>query len=177
MLIKKVLIITAIFVMLAIMVSCGEHSSVGQITYTENISLDYILSQPCNSELLYIVHEDELLGLRIEMPLTWVDNHSIEPINWPSDMSAYDRAGREGINIRTSWGGLLFQIIRHPTNKWHGIENLPPVRNEIILETGDYIFVMTWPSDVHWRDSDEEAVYRQMTEEISDIRFSIYRTC
>ena len=125
-----------------------------------------------NNDLLPLVHDDGLLRLRLELPSEWEGRYSIVPIDWPASMTAEDRTGREGIDVRTSWGGLLFQIFKHPTSTWGGIENLPPVRNEIILETEDSVFVMTWPSDVQWRDSNEEAVHSQMTEEIGNIRFS-----
>jgi len=54
------------------------------------------------------------------------------------------------------------------------MECLPLVRNEIILETEEFFFVMTWPSDVQWRDSVEEAVHSQMLDEINGIRFRSY---
>jgi len=127
---------------------------------------------PNDNDPLMLIHECEILGLRIELPADWEGRHSIEPIIWPSPIPE-DRAEGEGINVRTSWGGMLFQIFRYPADTWGGLESLPPVRNEIILETEDYIFVMTWPSDVQWRDSYEEAEHRQMTEDIQYIKFSI----
>ena len=168
---KRLALVFVVLAILSFVVSCGESggSDYDDIFTSDNETLS-------SAEPLLLVHDDVLLRLRFELPPDWDGNFTVEPINWPYDMAAEERAGGEGVDVRTSWGGLLFQIFKHPTSTWSGLENLPPVRNEAILETEDYIFVMTLPSDVQWRDSNEEAVHNQMSEEIANIRFSLSNT-
>jgi hypothetical protein len=180
---RRALIISAIF--LCALFANGCTSNVGRIKEdNSDCSLSYFAYKSYENVgdndvdngddfLLFFSYENYELELLIEFPYDWYSRHSIEQIVFPIDETIDGRVGRVGIDVRTSWGGLLFQIIRYPMAMWNEWIQAP-VRNEIILESNEHVFVMYWPGDVHWRDSYEHAVYNEMSEQISSIRFSLY---
>ena len=114
-----------------------------------------------------VAYENRDLGFRIEFPDTWKNRYIVEA----------DPNNSSGVVVKAEWGGILCDIFKSTKEQWEEAEKNDWINVEyrVLGESGEYIYLMYFPSDVQYDMEDEEQtrIYREMREDLYHIGFEI----
>lgn len=112
-----------------------------------------------------VTYENQDLGFAIEFPDTWENRYSVEPN--PENPS--------GIVVCTEWGGILCFVDKDNAEEWaESVKNdMIPVEYKVLGESGEYVYVMYFPSDVNYQGEEQAEIYQQMRRDLYYIGFKI----
>ena len=117
-----------------------------------------------------VAYENRDLGFRIEFPDTWESRYRVEA----------DPDNPSGIIVEmaeTEWGGILCFIFKNTKEQWEEAEKNDWINVEyrVLGESGEYVYLMYFPSDVQYNMEDEEEtrIYEEMREDLYHIGFEI----
>lgn len=112
-----------------------------------------------------VVYENRDLGFAIEFPDTWENRYSVEPN--PENPS--------GIVVCTEWGGILCFVDKDNVEEWaeSAKNDMIPVEYRVLGESGEYVYVMYFPSDVNYQGEEQAEVYQEMHQDLYCVGFKI----
>ena len=112
-----------------------------------------------------VVYENRDLGFAIEFPDTWENRYSVEAN--PENPS--------GIVVCTEWGRILCFVDKDNAEEWaeSAKNDMIPVEYRVLGESGEYVYVMYFPSDVNYQGEEQAAVYQEMHQDLYYVGFKI----
>ena len=112
-----------------------------------------------------VTYENQDLGFVMEFPDTWENRYSVEPN--PENPS--------GIVVCTEWGGILCFVDKDNAEEWaeSAKNDMIPVEYRVLGESGEYVYVMYFPSDVNYQGEEQAEVYQEMHQDLYYVGFKI----
>ena len=109
-----------------------------------------------------VTYENRDLGFAIEFPDTWENRYSVEPNPY-------------GIVVCTEWGGILCFVYKENAEEWaeSAKNDRIQVEYKVLGESGEYVYVMYFPSDVNYQGEEQAEIYREMRRDLYYIGFKI----
>lgn len=114
------------------------------------------------------------IGLTLILPDSWKGRYEVEKDEGESWCRVYVRSVLEK---NPEWGGALFYVDRSYDRPMtpEELDEISPIACRYLFSTAGGTYSMNYASDVQWNleDPEQEREYRQMQEEISQIRFLV----
>ena len=114
------------------------------------------------------------IGLTLILPDSWKGRYEVEKDESESWCRVYARSVLEK---NPEWGGALFYVDRSYDRPMtpEELDEISPIACRYLFSTAGGTYSMNYASDVQWalEDPEQEREYRQMQEEISQIRFLV----
>lgn len=112
-----------------------------------------------------VTYENQDLGFVMEFPDTWENRYSVEAN--PENPS--------GIVVCTEWGGILCFVDKDNAEEWaeSAKNDMIPVEYRVLGESGEYVYVMYFPSDVNYQGEEQAEVYQEMHQDLYHVGFKI----
>ena len=114
------------------------------------------------------------IGLTLILPDSWKGRYEVEKDERESWCRVYARSVLEK---NPEWGGALFYVDRSYDRPMtpEELDEISPIACRYLFSTAGGTYSMNYASDVQWNleDPEQEREYRQMQEEISQIRFLV----
>ena len=112
--------------------------------------------------------------LTLILPDSWKGRYEVEKDEGESWCRVYARSVLEK---NPEWGGALFYVDRSYDRPMtpEELDEISPIACRYLFSTAGGTYSMNYASDVQWNleDPEQEREYRQMQEEISQIRFLV----